>query len=188
MVLWTALLGAYLLGSIPSAYLLTRLITGEDIRRFGDGNVGAKNTFDSVSRAAGLAVGVLDIGKGLIAVSMASRLELPPGQIMLVGAAAVLGHDLPLYLRFRGGQGLAASVGTFLALFPREMLLAATLILLALIITRHWEWSLAAGFILMILLLLGGRPLFWTFYAVALLLSVAFRKLLAARRAGELPA
>ena len=74
---WAVLLGAYLLGSIPSAYLAARFAAGVDIRQVGDGNMGAKNTFESVGWLPGLVTGVADVGKGALAVAMARQFKLP---------------------------------------------------------------------------------------------------------------
>jgi glycerol-3-phosphate acyltransferase PlsY len=100
---WAVLLGAYLLGSIPSAYVIARFVAGVDIRRIGNGNMGDKNTFESVGWLAGLVVGVADIGKGVLAVAMARHFHLPGDLILWAGFCVVLGHDFPLFLRFRGG-------------------------------------------------------------------------------------
>ena len=77
MQYWAALLGAYLLGSFPSAYLITRCMTGTDIRQLGDGNMGAKNTWLSVGWLPGLVVGVTDAAKGALAIIVARQLHLP---------------------------------------------------------------------------------------------------------------
>lgn len=121
---WEALLGAYLPGSIPSAYIVARLVAGLEIRQVGDGNMGAKNTFESVSRLAGVVVGVADIGKGALAVALARYLAVSEGVVLLAAACAVLGHDFPLFLGFQGGQGMATMVGVFCVLFPQQKELA----------------------------------------------------------------
>ena len=112
------LLGAYLVGSLPTAYILTRILTGKDIRQLGDGNVGAKNTFESVGKLAGFSVSVIDIGKGLLTVAAAKHLSMSEGVILLAGACVVLGHDFSIFLNFQGGQGMAATAGVFGGLFP----------------------------------------------------------------------
>jgi glycerol-3-phosphate acyltransferase PlsY len=114
---WEALLGAYLLGSVPSAYIVARFVAGVDIRQVGDGNMGAKNTFETVGKLAGVAVGVADVGKGALAVAIARHFSLSEEVALLSGACAVLGHDFPLFLGFRGGQGMAAMVGIFSVLY-----------------------------------------------------------------------
>ena len=85
---------AYLLGSIPAAYLVTRLVTGADIRHLGDGNMGAKNTFHSVGWLPAVLVAVVDVGKGALAVATARYFNASEGLVMLAGACAVLGPRL----------------------------------------------------------------------------------------------
>ena len=111
------LLAAYLLGALPFSYLVARS-RGVDVRRVGSGNVGATNVLRSVSVAAGLLAFVLDAGKGAVAVILARLVE--PGLALPVaaGVVAVLGHMYPVWLRFRGGKGVATGAGIFLPLVP----------------------------------------------------------------------
>jgi len=184
---WAVLLGAYLLGSIPSAYLMARFVAGMDIRRAGDGNVGAKNTFESVGWLPGLVVAAADVGKGALAVVMARHFDLPENVVLWAGACAVLGHDFSLFLRFRGGQGMAAMVGIFGVLFPYETGLALLILAVVLAITRNWDLSCGIGFgLLPVLLGLFGRPTKQVLYPVLLLPTIGVKKLMAvwqARRA-----
>ncbi len=110
----------YLIGSIPFAYLFTVLVTGQDIRKLGNRNAGAANVFRAVSKPAGAAVSVLDIGKGAVAVLLVQEVGLAGWWPLAGGLAAVLGHNFPLWLGFRGGRGLGASIGALLALMPLE--------------------------------------------------------------------
>jgi glycerol-3-phosphate acyltransferase PlsY len=108
---------AYLLGSIPFGYILVRLVRHEDIRAIGSGNIGATNVLRSGAKGLGLATLLLDLGKAFLAVEIAKLLA--PGNFDLAVAAAVaavLGHCFPIWLRFRGGKGVASALGVFLAL------------------------------------------------------------------------
>jgi glycerol-3-phosphate acyltransferase PlsY len=134
-------LGAYLLGSIPTAYLMVRGITGEDIRQMGDGNMGAKNTFHSVGKITGLIVAVIDIGKGALAVIITQAISQNDLMTLLAGFCVVLGHDFSIFLGFRGGQGMSATVGVFVALFPLITFLAFIAFLVLLVLTRNWDLS-----------------------------------------------
>jgi glycerol-3-phosphate acyltransferase PlsY len=181
---WAVLLGAYLLGSIPSAYLAARFAAGVDIRRVGDGNIGAKNTFESVGRLPALVVAAADIGKGALAVAMARRFHLPEIVVLLAGACAVLGHDFSLFLRFRGGQGMATIIGVFGVLCPREMGLALLALAIALATTRNWDLSCGISFgLLPILLCLAGQPTRRVLYPVLLLPTIGVKKLMQVWRA-----
>lgn len=111
---------AYLLGSIPFGLLLTRRLARMDVRRIGSGNIGATN----VARAAGKKIAawvlLLDAAKGFVPVALA-RWLLPPeqeGWVAAVGMAAFLGHLFPVFLRFRGGKGVATGLGVSLAVAP----------------------------------------------------------------------
>ncbi len=133
-----AVIIAYLLGAIPAAYIVTRLVTGKDIRRLGGGNVGARNVFHEVGKRAGIVVGVFDVGKGVAAVVIAHRLlNAPPYFVLAAGVAVVAGHIWSVYLKFTGGNGLAASLGVLSMLMTRELLLALGLIVILLVITRN---------------------------------------------------
>lgn len=171
------LLGAYLLGSIPSAYLLTRWMTGADIRQLGDGNPGAKNTYESVGRWAAGLVGAADIAKGALAVAMARYFNLSESLVLLSGACAVLGHDYPVFLGFQGGQGMATILGVFGVLFPLELALGLSMFAIAMLLIRNWDWSWGLGFGLFALLVgLNSTAPQRLGYVVFLLLSIFLRK------------
>lgn len=144
------LLGAYLVGSLPTAYILTKILTGKDIRQLGDGNVGAKNTFESVGKLAGFTVSLVDISKGFLVVTGVKSLAMSEGVILLAGACVVLGHDFSIFLRFQGGQGMAATAGVFGGLFPIVTLLAVATFFLVLAVTRNWDLSCAVGLLLLV--------------------------------------
>jgi len=107
-----ALAVGYLLGSIPTAYIVTRIIRGRDIRRLGGGNIGALNTMKAVGKLPALIVLMVDLGKGAAAVVIAHNLlNLEPLFVMLAGIAAVAGHLWMVFLKFSGGRGMGAAVG-----------------------------------------------------------------------------
>jgi acyl phosphate:glycerol-3-phosphate acyltransferase len=115
---------SYLLGSIPFGYLLVRVFKGEDVRAGGSGNIGATNVARK-SPALGVATLVLDAAKGLVAVLLARALFGGPHQLLIMTVAAffaVLGHLFPVWLKFRGGKGVATSLGAFLLLTPKSIL------------------------------------------------------------------
>ncbi len=116
---WTSLiLTSYLIGGIPTAYLVTRLLTGQDIRDLGDRNPGAANVFRSVSHKAGFSVGVVDILKGAAAVLLVRVLMDSTALEFMAGFAVLAGHNWPFHLGFRGGRGAATAVGVLLAMVP----------------------------------------------------------------------
>ncbi len=128
-----ATVAAYLLGSVPTGYLVTRRLTGKDIRQLGSGNVGANNTYREVGKRAGIAVGVIDVVKGGLAVAAAHWLVgvpfFQPDFIVLGAAVAVIaGQMWPVFLGFRGGNGLGTSIGVIAVLLPVEMLVVILLV------------------------------------------------------------
>ena len=102
---------AYLLGSIPFPYIVTKLRTGKDIRQIGTKNMGSGNVFHNVGIFEGLIVLILDVGKGILATYIAYLMHFPHYAIAIVGFFAVLGHDYPIFLGFKGGKGAATTLG-----------------------------------------------------------------------------
>lgn len=110
--------GAYLVGSVPTAYVVVRLGTGRDIRQLGSGNVGATNAFQQAGALAGILVMLADTVKGVLAV-LAPILAGAPQWTMFITTTLVLaGHNWPVFLRFRGGKGVAVIFGASLSLVP----------------------------------------------------------------------
>lgn len=134
---WLVVLAAYLLGSIPTGYLLGRWLKGIDIRTVGSGNVGATNVFRSVGKTAGIATLFIDIAKGVLSVGIA--LVVCGGEFwpLLAGVAAVGGHSWSVWVKFRGGKGVATSAGVFLALLPGPMGVALLVFLGAFLLSRR---------------------------------------------------
>ena len=112
------LLLAYLLGSLPTALMVSKRFKGVDIRAIGDGNMGARNTFHSIGPKFGFMVAVIDFAKGAVPVLLAYVLGLELGWQFLAGVLAILGHDFPVFAGFKGGQGTASTFGTMSVLFP----------------------------------------------------------------------
>jgi glycerol-3-phosphate acyltransferase PlsY len=135
---------AYLLGSIPMGYLLVKLFRHEDIRSIGSGNIGATNVLRSGGKALGAATFLLDVLKGAAAVWMGAFLasillpSMPFRDAQAIAAvSAVLGHMFPVWLRFRGGKGVATGFGVFLVAAPLAALAAIGLFAIVLLLTRY---------------------------------------------------
>ena len=150
-----AALLAYVIGAIPTAYLVTRYIMGRDIRGLGDYNSGAANVFRSVGPRAGMGVGGIDIVKGAVAVLAVRLLADNTGMLMMAGFAVLAGHNWPVFLRFRGGRGAATSVGVLIAILPALALPIGALSLVILYYTKKAIFALA-------LFLIGIPFLSWT--------------------------
>jgi glycerol-3-phosphate acyltransferase PlsY len=134
-------LGAYLLGSIPFGYILVKSKEGSDIRNFGSGNIGATNVFRK-NRLAGILTLLLDAGKGYIAVAAAGWLGAGVEWQAVAAVAAIVGHVFTVWLRFKGGKGVATGSGAYLALSPLTVL--TTLVVFVVILALFRYISLAS--------------------------------------------
>ena len=181
MIRAAVLVTAYLLGSIPFSYIIARR-RGVDVRRVGSGNVGATNVMRSVGRGAGLAAFALDFLKGTAA-TLVARSVSPGGALpALAAATAVLGHMYPVWLRFRGGKGVATGAGAFLPIAPVPTVAALVAFGLALATTRYVSISSLVGCATLAALafvLDGSSPVAWAATATALLVSWKHRANLA---------
>ena len=153
---------SYLLGSIPFGLILGKIFGGADVRRAGSGNIGATNVARVVGPLPGVLTLALDAGKGWLAVWLAGRvMHADAGVMVTAGFFALLGHCFPVWLKFRGGKGVATAAGIFGALCPQAMLIA--FVLFALVV---WFWgyvslgSLAAATAIPLLVYLLWAPHF----------------------------
>ncbi|CAN5281469.1 glycerol-3-phosphate 1-O-acyltransferase PlsY [soil metagenome] len=170
-----AIVGGYLLGSLPFGYWLVRVFAGEDIRKVGSGNVGATNVFRHYGRRLGIAVALLDMAKGFAAALLGVALG---GALVgvLAGAAAMLGHAKPIFLRFRkGGKMVATAGGAFFALAPLAALACVGVWLLVFMLVRYASVaSLATALSLVGFVLLLGYPWPVIAFAVAGAAAIVF--------------
>jgi glycerol-3-phosphate acyltransferase PlsY len=130
---------SYLLGSIPFGYLLVRMLTGEDVRNTGSGNIGATNVARK-SPLLGIATLLFDASKGLAAVLVTRTLFSGPHQKLIMTTAAffaVFGHLFPFWLKFHGGKGVATSLGAFILLTPKSILCMVALFLIVAALFRY---------------------------------------------------
>ena len=129
---------AYLLGSIPFGYLIVRWQRGIDVRATGSGSIGATNVMRNLGVLGFVATFILDAGKGLLAVLLASKMTLQnPTWVAAAAFAAVLGHCFPVWLRFRGGKGVATGVGVFIAIAPWQVVLVLVIFAVVVAIWRY---------------------------------------------------
>src|SRR5467141_1098544 len=129
---------AYLLGSIPFGLLLAKLFGGGDVRKAGSGNIGATNVARVVGPLAGVLTLTFDTAKGTAAVWLAGRFTSESATWMMVAAFAVLlGHCFPVWLKFKGGKGVATALGVFLALCPPA---AGSALLLFVLCVAYWRY------------------------------------------------
>ena len=183
MQLSLALVAAYLVGSVSPSYLLGKWLKGIDLREHGSGNLGATNVFRVLGKGPGLAALLCDILKGWLPVKCFPLLwprafELFPDPFLypvLIGASAIAGHNWTIFLRFRGGKGVATSGGVFLALSPQLCLLGFFIWALIRQVTRSVALgSLAAAFSLPIFSLLLRKSPTLTCFAFLIAISTLY--------------
>jgi glycerol-3-phosphate acyltransferase PlsY len=147
MPIWLIVVISYLLGAIPTAYIAGRIKAGRDIRQMGDKNAGAANVYRELSPGAGVIVGIIDAAKGSLVILIAWAADMPQLTVLLAGLAAVIGHNWPVFLGFRGGRGVSTAIGILFLLITLPMLILTVPTLLILIWKRNVTPSMAFLFI-----------------------------------------
>lgn len=137
MIPAAAVVFGYLIGSLPTGLIVIRLLRGIDIRAHGSGNIGATNVFRVAGLPTALLVLALDMAKGVLPVLLAEAWDPSPLMAVLVGLAAIIGHNWSIFLRFTGGKGIATSFGVLLALSPAAAAVAALVWGVVVAITRY---------------------------------------------------
>ena len=178
----TVAIVAYLLGSIPVGYLLVRIFRGQDIRQTGSGNIGATNVARSGAKGLGIATLVLDALKGCFAVWLAWYLGRKIGYLgpladcfgyrrAELGATAalfaVVGHMFPVWLKFKGGKGVATALGVFCVLFPKAILIALAIFIVVVAVTRYVSLGSILGAIAFPVAAYFMQPADWISLALA---------------------
>ena len=180
-----ALIISYLLGSIPTAYIVSKTRKGIDIRDVDTGNVGAGSTFRQIGFVEGLIVLVVDIGKGAASVLIAQALGLGQIWVFAAGFMAMLGHCYPVWIGFRGGLGVATLIGVFAVLAPWATLVMLALIGISILIIRHMFTAVfIAGPLLPLFIWLFYGSLELVLYSIVVILFAVFK---AIRRWKEVP-
>jgi glycerol-3-phosphate acyltransferase PlsY len=188
MTAFLCALGGYLAGSIPFALLVSRVMALPDPRTYGSGNIGATNVLRSGNRIAALLTLIGDAAKGWAAVLVARSLALPDELVALVGFAAFLGHLFPVWLRFRGGKGVATAAGVLIA-FDWRLGLAVALAWLTVVVVSRYS---SLGSIVAALFapfaawhILGAGPMFAATVAMSILLVARHHANIAKLARGE---
>ena len=187
MWLWVILLiiGAYLLGSVPTSYIAGRLVKGVDIRDYGSGTVSGSNVFHSVARWAVVPVGIFDVLKGLAPVAVAALvLHSPIWAQGVVGLAAIAGHNWSIFLRFSGGRGLSTMIGALAIIAPWELGIFVVIWVLSLAILKNSPLgALVAAVTLPLSSFVLREPWQLTVCLVGVLLLLLAKRLMAERSA-----
>ncbi|MBN2047961.1 MAG: glycerol-3-phosphate 1-O-acyltransferase PlsY [Anaerolineaceae bacterium] len=171
-----AFLIGYALGNFSPSYLLGKSVKHIDIREHGSGNAGATNVIRTMGWRYGALVFILDMLKGIIAVWFATRVLGAPWPPAFAGLGVVLGHNFPVLLGFRGGKGIAASLGILLFLFPVPTVIAYFTAFLIIIATRFVSvGSLSFIILMMLYTILSGQPFALILLSIALALLAFLR-------------
>jgi glycerol-3-phosphate acyltransferase PlsY len=173
----------YLLGSIPTAYIVSRVRRGVDIRTIGSGNMGGANVMREIGTHEGAFVGLFDIAKGAGAILIAQALNVSELWIFGAGFAALAGHNFPVFAGFRGGRGSATMIGIFLVLAPIATLITLAIVAIPFFVTRKFAGAIIIGLALLPLFLwLLEGSLSLVRYALAIDLFMLIRNLPDIRR------
>jgi len=183
---WLIVLLGYLLGSIPTAYIAGRLLKGKDIRQMGDANAGAANAFRQLGANTGIGVFLVDAGKGALAVLIAQAAGIPQVAVLFTGAAAVVGHNWPVFIGFKGGRGESTTIGVLLTLITQPMLILAVPALITLAIKKNVILASCVLFIPLPLVCWWlGVPGLLTSYSIALPCLVGITTFARTRRVAD---
>lgn len=163
----------YLIAAIPSGVVLARMMGVEDVRQKGSGNIGATNVYRVAGKLAGILTLLGDTLKGFLPLlAIKSWLSPAPEQLAIASAVAILGHCYPVYLRFKGGKGVATALGLFLVLSPKAVLGALIVFILTVALTRYISLGSVLAALsapLLILLLNLPQPIFLATLFIAML-------------------
>src|SRR5215475_9688270 len=171
-----AIIVAYLIGSVPFALLLSQRWSATDLRTFGSGNLGAANALRASGVRAGVLVAVLDAAKGAASVALAMRLSTAPVAPAAAGFAAIIGHVYPVWLKFKGGKGVATACGVFSVLTPLAIPPALAIFLITATLTKYISLaSVAATIALPPLAYATGSPAAAVVAASAAAALIVFR-------------
>jgi glycerol-3-phosphate acyltransferase PlsY len=183
---WLIVILSYFLGAIPTGYIVGRVAAGGDIRKMGDENMGAANAYRELGSKAGIIVGIIDAAKGALVIIIAQAANMSQITVMLAGTAAVVGHNWPVFIGFRGGRGVSTTIGILLVLITLPMLILALPTTLILIIKRNVTPAMTFFFILLPLVDWWLKvPVPLIVYGIALPALVGVTTLFRTRRVAE---
>jgi acyl phosphate:glycerol-3-phosphate acyltransferase len=177
---WVFLVVAYILGSVPTSYLVARSVRGIDLRQHGSGNLGATNAFRVLGGRAAAPVMIVDVVKGWVPAALFPLWDGSTvfGWALAYGAAAIAGHVLSVWVGFKGGKGVATSAGVFLALAPWAVLIGFVVWGVTLVLTRIVSLaSILAAVVLPVAVFATNAPrmVFWLSVALSIFVIYAHR-------------
>ena len=183
IILFLGFVSAYIIGSIPTAYIFGKVLKGIDIREYGSGNAGATNVFRVIGKTPGIIVLIIDIIKGYIAATYLASgfmylapVTRPELYRILFGLSAIAGHNWTLFLKFKGGKGVAASAGVVIGLIPKIFWLGFLVWLITFFITGFVSLgSIIAVISIPIFTLAFGEPVEIVIFMCLLCLIIVYK-------------
>jgi len=178
-----SLIVAYLIGSIPASYITAKLMKGVDIRKHGSGNVGATNVLRTAGKGPGIVALILDILKGVIAVTLLSKIAYGFVDVIdyesfriLMGLAVISGHIWSVFLKLKGGKGVATSAGVLIVLCPKAFGIAALVFILVVLATKYISLgSILSSISLPISLAIIGEPIQLVLFGITLCMISTYK-------------
>lgn len=178
-----AALISYLIGSIPTSYIIAKLLRGIDIREHGSGNIGATNLIRVVGRIPGVIALLLDAAKGALPVVLLASIYYSPQALIseplfkvVLGLCAVSGHIWTIFLKFKGGKGVATTIGVFIGLTPLVTTLGLLLWLVTVLLFKFVSLgSLAMAISLPLLMIIFARPIEFTALSITLCIFICYK-------------
>jgi acyl phosphate:glycerol-3-phosphate acyltransferase len=176
MIIWIGFIGAsYLVGSIPIGLLLARM-KGQDPRKIGSGNIGATNVMRSSGKAIGILTLLGDALKGFLPTALSLYFCAPHEIVSVVALAAFLGHIFPLYLKFKGGKGVATALGILVALSCQSVLIALVIFIVILVIGRYVSLgSMIAAAVMPFLLYFSNASRSFVLLCIFMAITIVFK-------------
>jgi len=170
---------SYIIGSIPFSYIIARLYKGKDIRKLGTKNVGATNVISVVGLVPGLIALFFDILKGALTVYLTEKITGNLSVSLFAGLFTVIGHNWSIFLKFKGGKGIATAIGVLLLTSPLSVLILYLIVIpIIILITNDSFMSASMGFIILPLILwLLKRDIWWVIFGILLALIIVIRHL-----------
>lgn len=177
-MVWIALIAAYLIGSVSFSFLIAKKVAGIDIRKHGSGNAGATNTLRVVGKGAALLVFALDILKAMFAVGIGYVLTKDATVMYGCGFAAIIGHNWPIFFQFRGGKGVATTIGATAIMVFFPALIVGVIAILSIVVTRYVSLgSIIFAVGLPFSVWLAGEPASFVWISVGIAILTLYRHL-----------
>lgn len=174
---------SYLIGSIPTSYIIAKLLRGIDIRDYGSGNIGATNLIRVVGKTPGIIALLLDVFKGVLPLVLLAQIFYRPQMAIskplfsvVLGLCVVFGHIWTIFLRFKGGKGVATTIGVFIGLMPLVTTLALVIWLIVVLLTKYVSLgSLVMAVSLPLLMIIFSQPTEYILFSVILCIFICYK-------------